>query len=115
MEFPSPTVKLPDCQMNWDFLKNKIISIGNREKTGPGVALSFGKTTVAFAGAANSNTVNVDHNLGRTPIAVVATSNTGFGIFYQTLNFTSTQFQLIGAYPFGVLTQNADATWIAIG
>lgn len=21
MEFPSPTVKLPDCQMNWDFLK----------------------------------------------------------------------------------------------
>lgn len=126
-EFPAPVVELPDCQMNWDFL-NKILN-GSQVSNVPttpgetGVRITFGLATGTWPGASVvSNVTNITHDLGKTPVAVLATLKQSPSAAWFPVVATVTY----GATTFGIQALTSDGSlpaagtvyivsWLAIG
>lgn len=127
MEFPVAPVDLPDCQLNWDFLKklfngsqaSNLISTPNKT----GIKITFGTTTGTWPGlSTRANNDNVTHSLGRTPTVVLATviSSPAAGWFpvVATISYTLTTFAITAVTSDGGLPVGGTAysvAWMAIG
>lgn len=83
------------------------------------LAVAAGSSLITFSGSSASNTVTINHDLTRTPIAMVATALAapGFSAIpsFNCLNETTTQFQVNGVTPGSATTGDVAFCWIAIG
>lgn len=82
--------------------------------TGTQRKVAFGTATVTFTAATVSAATAVNHGLGVTPVAVIA-SGVNAAVFYDTRTYTSTQFSAAGYAPFGATSGTFTFAWVAIG
>jgi hypothetical protein len=82
------------------------------------LAIDSGASSLAYAASTGSATTTVNHNLGRAPIAVVATAMGAPGFtavpVFNWFNQATTTFQINGAIQ-SAFTGNIPFTWIALG
>lgn len=120
MEFPASPVDLADCQLNWEYLKKLLINTGG-QGTGGTISLRVGQTNITFTASVNSNTVTVNHNLGRTPIFVgpvnltpAAAPTFSIDTYVEIGSYTATTFKLFGI-SHTATTGTVTVPWLAIG
>lgn len=121
--FPADPVALPDCQLNWEFLKTIFKTFVSVVSGKTNVSLNFGSGGGTWPGGTpRANNDNIAHGLNKTPTVVLATviSSPAAAWFpvLATVNYGATNFQITavtsdGSSPAAATTYGI--VWLAIG
>lgn len=120
MEFPVSPVELPDCQLNWEFLKKKIVDTKGLGAGGI-TSMTFGQSTITFTASVNSAVLTVSHGLGVIPVfvgpvGVVPAGAPNFAVdaYVEIGSYNISTFKLFGI-SHTATTGSVTIPWLAIG
>lgn len=113
---PSPTVKLPDCQLNWDEMQRRVPSL--LQFANPGAAplvIDAGLSFLSFATSQTSAALVISHGLGRSPRSVQATMSDHPECAVGVVATSATTITLRGYFIPGPTTGPIPVSWLVIG